>query len=83
MGFVDRETPLGRSYVRRRADNVFYRNATFHGSAEIDTQLREAGFDELAWAQTLFGSDDATGEVEPVWPGRGMGGFVAVRAVRR
>jgi SAM-dependent methyltransferase len=82
VGFVDRETPLGRFYLTQRTRNVFYRDAVFYASAEVDGLLRAAGFRELTWAQTLFGPVDALTDVEPTREGRGAGGFVVVRAVR-
>jgi SAM-dependent methyltransferase len=83
VGFVDRETPLGRFYLAQRAENVFYRDAVFFSSAEVDALVREAGFRDLTWVQTLLGPTHALAEVEPVREGRGVGGFVALRAVRR
>jgi SAM-dependent methyltransferase len=82
VGFVDRDSPLGRFYLAQRAENVFYRDAVFYASAEVDALLREAGFRELTWMQTLFGPGDTRTDVEPVREGRDGGGFVAVRAVR-
>jgi SAM-dependent methyltransferase len=82
VGFVDRETALGHAYLTQRARNVFYRDAVFYASTEVDALLRAAGFRELTWAQTLFEPVDAMTDVEPAREGRGAGGFVVVRAVR-
>jgi SAM-dependent methyltransferase len=82
VGFVDRESALGRSYLAHRDENVFYRDAVFFGSAEVDALVREAGFRELTWAQTLTGPVLETPDVEPVREGRGAGGFVVLRGLR-
>jgi len=81
VGFVDRDTSLGRFYLSQRTENIFYRDAVFYASADVGALVRDAGFRELRWAQTLFGPMDAMTDVEPVREGRGAGGFVVVRAV--
>ena len=82
VGFVDRDTALGRFYLSQRADNVFYRDAVFYASADVDGLVREAGFRDLRWVQTLLGPPDTMTEIEPVRDGHGTGGFVVVRATR-
>jgi len=82
VGFVDRDSALGRFYLSQRADNVFYRDAVFYASADVDGLVREAGFRDLRWVQTLLGPLDAMTEIEPVRDGHGTGGFVVVRATR-
>lgn len=77
VGFVDRESPLGRRYRARKADNSFYRDATFVGSDELVSALETAGFGEFAFAQTLFEGGDGPGPVED---GYGDGSFVAIEA---
>jgi SAM-dependent methyltransferase len=82
VGFVDRDTALGRIYLSQHTDNVFYRDAVFYAAADVDALVREAGFRDLHWAQTLLGPVDTMTEVEPVRDGHGTGGFVVVRATR-
>lgn len=79
VGFVDRESPLGRQYRDRNADNPFYRDATFVGTDELVAALETAGFSEFSFAQTLFEDDDGPGPVEE---GHGEGSFVAIEARR-
>jgi hypothetical protein len=76
------EGPLGRHYVRNRGRSPFYRDAVFYSSAEVDALLRDAGFIDPVWVQTLFAPVDTLTSVDPVREGRGAGGFVVVRALR-
>jgi SAM-dependent methyltransferase len=80
IGFIDRDTPLGRFYQAHRNENVFYRDAVFYNSAEVEGLLKETGFCETGWTQTLFGRLEEMTEINPVRPGRGEGGFAVVRA---
>jgi SAM-dependent methyltransferase len=80
IGFIDRESSLGRHYLAGQARNVFYRGAKFHSADEVARLLREAGFGEPVWAQTLSTPLEETREVEAVCAGRGRGAFVVVSA---
>jgi len=80
IGFIDRESGLGRSYLGAQAESVFYREATFFSAGEVDELLHAGGFTAGRWAQTLFGPVAEITEIEPVRVGSGMGAFVAVAA---
>jgi SAM-dependent methyltransferase/transcriptional regulator with XRE-family HTH domain len=79
VGLVDRETPLGKAYLQRQAENVFYRVARFYTVEEIVAALARAGFGEFSFRQTLFGHPGQTPADEPVLEGHGTGSFVALR----
>jgi SAM-dependent methyltransferase len=78
VGFVDRETPLGRLYLANREKSRFYAPATFFSAAEVRTLMEEAGFGEIEAVQTLFGPDLERME-GGVKPGTGEGAFVVIR----
>lgn len=80
LGFIDRASALGREYLARQAESVFYRDAHFHSAHEVGSLLAEAGFDALRWGQTLSAPASERGELEAVRVGYGEGGFVVVAA---
>jgi ubiquinone/menaquinone biosynthesis C-methylase UbiE len=80
IGFVDRESALGRDYLAHQAESVFYREARFVSADEVAQLLPAAGFSIVAWAQTLFRPLAETVDIEPVRPGRGAGAFVVTAA---
>lgn len=82
IGFIDRTSALGRQYQAHREENVFYRDAKFYSSDEVERLLGEAGFGAPVWAQTLSRPLPEIREIEPLRPGRGQGSFVVVRASR-
>ena len=82
IGFIDRESQLGRRYVEHQAENLFYREATFYSAEQVSSLLTESGFDAEAWVQTLSQSPERMREAETTRPGRGHGAFVVVRAKR-
>jgi SAM-dependent methyltransferase len=82
IGFIDRTSGLGQHYLAHQAENVFYRDATFFSAAELEQLLRDTGFAEPAWVQTLTKSLAETREIESLSSGYGQGAFVVVRAKR-
>jgi SAM-dependent methyltransferase len=79
IGFVDRESALGKEYLSRKDQSLFYKDATFYSVGDITRALTAAGFDDLEFRQTLFKRLDELEEVEPVKEGHGEGSFVVVR----
>jgi SAM-dependent methyltransferase len=77
VGFVDRESELGRQYSQMKEQSRFYREATFYSVAELEGRLTEAGFFGFNYRQTLFPGQAALQSVEE---GYGKGSFVVVRA---
>jgi SAM-dependent methyltransferase len=82
IGFIDRESQLGRSYLAHRAQNGYYRSAVFYSSEEVAALLAEAGFRDPAWMQTLSGPLEGMTRPEPAREGYGDGGFAVVRALK-
>lgn len=80
IGFIDRESDLGRQYSLRKEQSRFYSDATFYSVDEIELLLTEAGFSNFAYRQTLL--PDETVDLK-VLEGHGSGGFVVVLAQRR
>lgn len=80
VGFVDRESEIGRRYEAHRSESLFYREATFFSADEVRELLEQAGFTVTDWAQTLAHSLGGATEVEAVRPGHGRCAFVVVTA---
>lgn len=79
IGFVDRHSKLGRIYLERQKEDVFYREATFFSVDELVEYMKHAGFTDLTFNQTIFGTLAETAQDEPVKPGHGEGSFVVIR----
>ena len=79
VGFVDRQSPLGRLYEGKKMGNPFYRVATFFSVPEVVELMERAGFGRFRFCQTLFGDLEGMEGPDPVKEGWGEGGFVVVR----
>jgi SAM-dependent methyltransferase len=80
VGFIDRDSPLGRQYAARKDRDPFYRHARFYSVEEVSCQLQQAGFGDLVVSQAIFFSPGPVLEEHPVKPGYGEGCFVVLKA---
>jgi SAM-dependent methyltransferase len=80
LGYIDRESPVGRRYQERKEENPFYRDATFVSTDELVAALEAAGFSEFEFVQTVFQWPGEIDAPEPVEEGYGDGSFVGVSA---
>ena len=80
IGFVDRESVLGRLYESRKDTRKFYQEAHFFSVPEVTAMVQKAGFAEIYFGQAIFGlpgNDVAAGQVRD---GYGEGAFVVLSA---
>ncbi len=82
IGFVDRNSPIGRHYEEHREESLFYRDARFFSTEELLELLKKVGFREFKMVQTLFHRLNEVKEVEPIKLGYGEGSFVVIKAVK-
>lgn len=80
IGFIDRESPIGRSYQQNKEESVFYRIATFYTVHEVVFKMKKVGFKAFNFTQTLFHDLDKIRDIEPIKEGYGEGSFVVIRA---
>jgi len=80
VGFVDRESPLGKLYQEKKDKSRFYQEARFFSCREMVELLEQAGFLVEQIRQTVFGKLSEIKEVQQPKPGSGEGGFVVIRA---
>lgn len=82
IGFIDRDSPMGKLYDKHKKDSVFYHVANFRSAGEVISVLEKTGFGGLAFSQTIFKDLSNADKVEPVKSGYGEGSFVVVRATK-
>lgn len=80
IGYVDRESPLGERYQKRKEENPFYKEATFVSTDELEEGLCDAGFRVREHVQTVFRMPEEMEEPDEVEGGYGDGSFVGLHA---
>lgn len=83
VGFIDRDSTIGKAYDQQKPRGVFYKHATFYPVSRITEDLKLAGFRHLEFNQTLFGDLESIQEVQIPKRGSGEGSFVVVRALKK
>ncbi len=82
IGFLDRDSPVGKTVEDRKDESPYYRHATFYSAREVASLLERAGFASMSFVQTIFRDPAGMDGPDPVREGHGQGCFVVVRADR-
>ena len=78
IGFIDKDSELGKKYRANKDKSHFYKIAEFFSTEEVLACLSEAGFGTFETRQTLFPGKD-TGRIEN---GFGTGSFVVIKGLK-
>ncbi len=82
IGFIDKDSPIGKLYQQHKEDSVFYKLANFYSVDEVILHLKRAGFKRFKFTQTIFHTLLKIREVEPLKEGYGEGSFVVIKGVK-
>jgi SAM-dependent methyltransferase len=80
IGFIEKESVLGKKYEKRKSESEFYRDATFYTVEEIVKVLKSTGFTNFKFVQTLFSDTGKSSHRQAVKEGYGEGSFIVLRA---
>jgi ubiquinone/menaquinone biosynthesis C-methylase UbiE len=80
IGYVDKNSPIGKVYQENKQFSTFYRDAHFYSSEEIEYLLQKEDFQNIEFVQTLFGKLKNIEQVQDFKPGYGEGSFVVAKA---
>ncbi len=80
IGMIDGDSPLGRQYEASKQESRFYAQARFYPAQQVIGWLEGLAFKNFQVCQTIFKPLKEITALEPVKPGFGEGGFVAINA---
>ena len=83
IGMIDRNSPPGREYERKKITSKFYKYANFYSADQVLNWLRSLDFGQIVIRQTIFKSPGEISAVEPFEEGHGKGAFVVIAAKKR
>ncbi|MCK5188727.1 MAG: methyltransferase domain-containing protein [Methylococcales bacterium] len=78
IGFIDKESELGKVYRANKDKSKFYKIAEFFSTEEVLACLSEAGFVGFETKQTIFSGN----ETKRLENGFGTGSFVAIKGLK-
>jgi len=81
IGFVDKESELGKKYQLKREKSKFYKDATFYSVKEVINILRKTNFGDMLIKQTVFSS--SIGRLDSIEDSYGKGSFVIIKANKK
>ena len=83
IGFVDKESDIGKKYLQRKDKSIFYKTAKFYSTEEVVDYLKLAGFKGFSFCQTLVNADlKHMNKPDAVLDGFGKGSFVVIKALK-
>jgi len=83
IGFVDKNSPIGKIYQQYKEESIFYKDALFYGTEELYGILKNTGFEIEDTCQTVFGNLEEIDRVQETLSGYGKGSFVVIRAMKK
>jgi ubiquinone/menaquinone biosynthesis C-methylase UbiE len=80
IGFVGKDSFLGKYYLKKKAQSKFYKKAVFYSVESILSILKKYNFETAKILQTLFVLPNKLTKTEKIKNGYGEGGFVGISA---
>jgi ubiquinone/menaquinone biosynthesis C-methylase UbiE len=81
LAIIDKNSELGRKYEMEKSTNKFYKDAHFHSTEEITELLKQSGFGNFQYWQTLVSAKE--NEIEKPKKGYGKGSFVIIKTIKK
>ena len=82
IGFIDKNSQMGKMYKKRKKKSLFYKNATFYSVKDVIHHLKRIGFRSFNFFQTIFRDITTINNLEPIKEGYGEGSFVVIKAIK-
>jgi SAM-dependent methyltransferase len=79
VGFINKESELGRQYADKKEGSPFYKYASFFSAPEVLESLEKAGFEIDTIRQTLIPGEP----LELILDSFGKGAFVLIRGLKK
>jgi SAM-dependent methyltransferase len=83
IGFLDKEGSIAKQYIAKRYRSTFFAKANFYTVNQVQKLLKDIGFKNLEFNQTLFGELEEIAEIQIPKPGFGKGSFLVVKATKK
>jgi len=83
IGLLDRNSPLGQSYLKGQKNSLFYHEATFCSVDDVLSIMKKTLFHDFSFRQTIFRNLSEVTKNELVKAGYGEGSFVVIRGRKK
>ena len=79
VGFVDKESLIGKQYQKNKNQSLFYSEADFFSADEVLFYLKQAGFRDFSFYQTIYKPLKNIKKIEHIEHGYGEASFVIMK----
>ena len=83
LGFIDKDQSIAKQYEEKRDRSIFFRHASFYTVNRVESLLKEVGFRNFEYNQTLFGTLEQIKKIQTPKQGFGEGSFVVLKAIKK
>ena len=84
IGFVDKDSFLGKIYEQHKNENEFYKIAAFFAVKDVVSYIQNAGFsDNVKYTQTIYHGLPEVNGIDLSTEGFGEGAFVVIKALKK
>jgi len=83
IGFIDKDQSIAKQYEEKRDRSIFFRHASFYTVNRVESLLKEVGFRNFEYNQTLFGTLEQIKKIQTPKQGFGEGSFVVLKAIKK
>jgi SAM-dependent methyltransferase len=83
IGLIDKNQEIAKSYEKKRDRSTFFKYATYYSVDYVTDLLKEIGFKNFEYNQTLFDKLEDIKDVQFPKKGYGEGSFVVVKATKK
>lgn len=83
IGFIDKDQSIAKQYEDKRYTSTFFKHARFYTTNQVERLLKEAGFRDFEYNQTLFGTLEQIKNIQSPKQGFGEGSFVVLKAIKK
>lgn len=79
IGFVDKNSNIGKTHLKNKDKNKFYKNANFYSTEEVIKMLSQSNFEIKQIKQTLFKNNTNETSIEQPKEGYDKGSFIGIK----
>lgn len=79
VGFVNKDSIVGKYYQAHKNESVFYSEARFFSVEEVVFNLKQVGFHDFSFIQTIYQPLKKIRQIQQVKKGYGEGSFIVIK----
>lgn len=80
IGIIDKNSPIGKQYEQDKENDKFFSYANFLSTEQLINKLRQLGFNEFEFSQTIFPEHINNNQIQQPKSGFGEGCYLVIKS---